>query len=255
MRKFFGCISVLGLLLFGGAFLLSFAQPVRIEAFAQQLLEREVRERAAASLQAAERSRLGRYAQRLAAQHPAATDALRQQALQRLTPIVEAVIAEMRDPGCPCRAALAARLDLAPDVSLAHWLQGGSERLSGFVRAKYVEVAAALLHEFRIFTAANALMFALLGLAVVLRRQARAQLLPTALLLLATTVIVAYLYLFQQNWLHTLVFGAYVGGFYFVYLGVAGALLADLLFNRARGNTGIVNAVAALFGGAGVAAC
>jgi hypothetical protein len=250
MRIIFAVVSVLGTLLFGAAYTTSFVSPARIESMAQSLLQREVEARVGQSLQALERSRIGEFAQRLAEQHPEQAEAVRRQLRERLVPYVEAVVAEMRDPNCPCRKQLAAAVGLEPGGRLIELLHSGGERLTAFIRAKYTEVAGALLREFRIFTGANALMFALLGVAVFIRR-ARMHVVPTAVLLLGATFIVGGLYLFAQNWLHTIVFGDYVGGAYFVYLAMASALLADLLWNRGRVNARIVST----FGGGAAAPC
>lgn len=234
MRVVIGIIGVLGTLLFGAAFALSFIDPLRVEHVAQELLRREVEARTTESLQAFERTRIGQFAQRLAASHAESAEAVRQQLQQRLTPLVQAVVAEMRDPDCPCRHVLIESVGSAAGGKLGELLQGSAERLTAFIRTKYVEVAGALLREFRLFTGANAVMFALLLLVLVVKRDARAQLLPVVAVLLGTVVIVGYLYLFQQNWLHTIVFGDYVGWAYLLYLALVAGLLADLLFNRAR---------------------
>ena len=97
-----------------------------------------------------------------------------------------------------------------------------------------METAAHLTREFRIFTATNALVFGLLILAVLLKRQAGLLLLPSAIVLLVAASITAYLYLFNQNWLHTLVFSDYVGFAYVGYLAVVFAFLCDIIFNRGR---------------------
>ena len=245
MRIAIGIIGAAGTLLFGLVFVASFVQPARIEGYAQELLRREVEARTAESLTALERTRIGQFAARLAEQHPEQAESLRRQMRERLIPFVEAVVAEMRDPDCPCRQKLAAMLDVDAGTGLVDLLQAGGEKLTALVRTKYLETAAALLREFRIFTGANALMFALLGLALFVRRSARVQLLPAAAVLLGATIVVGGLYLFGQNWLHTIVFGDYVGFYYFLYLAIVGALLADLLVNRGR----VSARLAASFGG------
>lgn len=255
MRIVVGIISALGTLVFGFLFAVSFAQPARIEGYAQALLRQEVEARTAESLQAIERTRIGQFAQRLAERHPEQAEAVRRQMRERLVPLVEAVVAEMRDPDCPCRQKLATSVGLESGTRLLDLLQSGGERLTAFIRTKYAEVAGALLREFRIFTGANALMFLLLGAVLIVHRRVRAQLLPAAAVLLLATAVVAWLYLFEQNWLHTIVFGDYVGWAYFVYLGIVGALIGDLLFRRGRGSAGVAGAISGIFGGGSIAPC
>ena len=72
----------------------------------------------------------------------------------------------------------------------------------------------------------------------------------SAWMLLAAASITAYLYLFNQNWLHTLLFSDYVGLAYLGYLGAAFALLSDIIFNRARITTEILNFILNALGSA-----
>ena len=69
---------------------------------------------------------------------------------------------------------------------------------------------------------------------MVLRPRASWHLLPAAVVLVLAAGVTAYLYLFNQNWLHTVVFSDYVGWAYFAYLGVAAGLLGDVVLNRGR---------------------
>ena len=45
------------------------------------------------------------------------------------------------------------------------------------------------------------------------------------------------IYLLNQDWLHAVVYSDYVGFAYLGYLALASALLADVVFNRARATT------------------
>jgi hypothetical protein len=66
-----------------------------------------------------------------------------------------------------------------------------------------------------------------------LRKRAGLQLVLPTVVLLGAAGLAGYLYLFNQDWLHTIIFSEYVGLGYFVYLALAVALLTDVLFNRA----------------------
>jgi hypothetical protein len=106
------------------------------------------------------------------------------------------------------------------------------------------------MREFRIFTASNAIAFALLVAITLIRRAATLQLFLVALVVVGAVMVTGGLYLFNQNWLHTIVFGDYVGMAYAAYLAGVTLLFADVVFNRARVTTEIVNIVLEAIGSA-----
>ena len=143
------------------------------------------------------------------------------------------VIAEMQNLDCECRKKIETNIRSGFEWRIAN-ASAVQERLTALIRSRYMETANQINREFRIFTGTNAVVFALLLIVVLVKRQAGLHLLPSAVVLLAAASITAYLYVFKQNWLHTLVFSDYVGLAYIAYLGATFALLCDIIFNRAR---------------------
>ena len=252
MRIAIAWIAALGLLLSGGGLLASYANPVLVESLARELIKQEVQQRVGEKLAALDDSAVRQLAARFAEQHAAEIEAIRHRLRPRLAALIDSVAIEMRDPACPCRKIVFGENTAQLHGRLSELLQQ-NERLTGLIRSQYLDVAAALTREWRIFCAANASMFLLLGLCL-LRRAARLPLLLPAAVLLATTVLVGFFYLFRQDWLHTIVFGDYVGLGYFVYLGLVGGFLADILLNRARLGTRLVDLLLQLIGSAASAA-
>jgi hypothetical protein len=85
-----------------------------------------------------------------------------------------------------------------------------------------------------LFAGSNALLFlAVVAMAALRGRWARPLLIPTALLLVST-LLCSYFYLFQQNWFCSIVFNDYVGWSYLAYVGVVFATLLDVALNKAR---------------------
>lgn len=115
------------------------------------------------------------------------------------------------------------------------------ERLVVLVEHTYASVTRNLMREFRVFTGSNAVAFALLGFVTLMRRKANLQLALPAFVLVGAVVLTGSLYLFNQNWLHTIVFGEYVRLAYTGYLASVALLLADVVFNRARVTTRMIN--------------
>lgn len=153
---------------------------------------------------------------------------------------IAAVIAEMRNLDCECRKKIENYFRDGFESRIV-WASRAQEHLTSFIRTKYMETAEKLTREFRIFTGTNAVIFALLGIAAFFKRGAAPHLVPSALVLVAAGTITGYLYLFNQNWLQTILFSSYVGYMYVVYLSVVFAFLCDVWFNRARVTTQLLS--------------
>ncbi len=249
MRAFVAILSVFGVLLFGSAFVASYVNPPYVESIGREVVRIEVERRVNEKLETLDDSRLGKLAARLSGRNAAEIDVIRQQLVAGVPAKIAAVVAQMRDPNCPCRTFIESAITegFRDRLSL---LARMNTRLTHLIRTRYMEAVASLMREFRIFTGANALVFALLGLTVMLRKRATYQLALPAIILVGAAAIVGYLYLFQQDWLHTIVFNDYVGLGYFAWLGVAVACLADIVLNRGRITTMIVNGVLSAAGAA-----
>lgn len=242
-------IGLLGALVFGGAWITSWIDPLFVESVARELVRAEVEERVETQLDRLDGEALARLASRFSARNSAAIAALERQVAAGVPQKVAAIAAQMLDADCMCRRAIdvATHRGFADRIAdLGHL----NARLAELIRAQYQDVAAALTREFRIFTGANALLFGLLAGIAALRRKAGVQLVAPTLVLLVAAIVVGASYLFAQDWLRTILFGDYVGLAYFAYLGVAVVLLADIAMNRARVTSVLLNGLFSLVGSA-----
>ncbi|MCD9098829.1 hypothetical protein LU699_12505 [Luteimonas fraxinea] len=234
MRRMLLIVSAVGVLLFGSLLVVSLAKPEWIEASARTLLRAEIERRVGAEIAFAQDGRIAGAAHRALAQWPSErTSAV-------LPTLVATALAEMRDGDCACRAGIGRRVQDVAGERLGK-LSTGSGHLKQSVRAAYVDTAGKLHRELRIFAGSNTGVFLLLGV-VVWWRDARSVLLP-ALVLIGGAALTGGLYLFGQNWLHTIVFDSYVGYGYIVWLGLAVGFLADIAFNRGRVTQCITNGI------------
>ena len=155
---------------------------------------------------------------------------------------VSSTVDAMADPACACRAGLRDQAHVGIDARRER-LADGEARLEALVRIAYTHTAAQLQREIRIFAGTNALVFLALGV-IAWRKQAVAlHLLVPAVVLLGSVGVSAAFYLFNQDWVRTVIFNDYVGYGYAVWLGILLALLTDILANRARVTTRILNTV------------
>lgn len=242
-------IAAIGFVVFGTVFALSYASQSFVETVGKEVIRLEVQRQVAEKVEALEGSRLAGLAERLSGRNAEELATARRQLAEGLPAKVAETVARMRSLDCECRRAIERRMTGLLEGRVAT-LANLNERLALLIRTKYMETAERLTREFRIFSGANAMVFGILGAVTLLRRKANLQLVLPTLVLLGAAGLTAYFYLFQQDWLHTILFSEYIGLGYFAYLSLAGALLADIAFNRARITTAIVNAAGNVVGAA-----
>jgi len=247
--------SLAGTLLFGAAFVLSWLHPIWIERMASTAVRFEVERKTGERVDALTGAPIVGLAQRALGRTDADIERTRAAIRREVPAHVARVAAAMLDPDCVCRARLASATEAGRHQHLLSLSQLRA-RLASLIESAYADVQVKLLREFRIFTASNAAALAMLGAVALVRRKAGLQLMLPAAALAGGVVVTAGLYLFAQDWLHTILFNDYVGLAYAGWLGVVVLLLADILGNRARVCTRMVNGVLQMAGaGAAAVAC
>jgi hypothetical protein len=240
MRSLVLLISVVGTLILGTAFVLSYTNPGFVESVARDLIRMQVESRVTTKIEELDGSRLASIAERLSGQNGQELAKAKQELNERLPSKIAETIAEMRKLDCECRKTIETQMTEILGSRIAD-LSRINERLELLIRSKYMETTEALTREFRIFTGANTAVFILLAVTTLVRKRANLQLALPALVLIGVACIVAFFYVFKQDWLHTIIFSNYVGLGYFAYLSLAIALIADIAFNRARLTTKALN--------------
>ncbi len=120
-------------------------------------------------------------------------------------------------------------------------LQSANDALMDFMKSKYMEVVGKLTQDLRIFTGANLAIFVALLLLSFVKPQAIAHLFLPGILLVISTLVCSYFYLFEQNWFFTIIYNDYVGFGYVAYVTALFVVLSDILFNKAQVTTEIIN--------------
>lgn len=240
------CLGLIGSVIFIGAFAASWVTPHFISKTAREVIRYRVAQEMNEKIDALGAEFLVEKAKILTKDKADEIERIKLLVKAKVPELVAVIANQMRDPDCPCR-----KWTPEPfrNFLLAMMADAGQaqERLAGLIKSKYLEVETKITREFRIFTGTNAVAFILLVLAVLVRPMAQIQLLPSAVILFAATVLCSYFYLFNQNWLHTIVFSDYVGFAYAAYLAVVFALLWDILRNNARVTEIVLNAILAPF--------
>jgi hypothetical protein len=118
------------------------------------------------------------------------------------------------------------------------------------MKIKYMEVASELKRDIRIFSGSNLAIFILLVVVSFLKPAAMAHLFLPGMLLMTSTLICSFFYIFEQNWLMTIIYNDYLGFGYLGYVGVLFLFLCDIVFNSARITTQIINTILQAIGSA-----
>lgn len=249
--------GLLGAALFGFTFFLTFHTPAWVESFAAGYIEREVATRVDRKIDSVQppagEGALSRMAAHVYARNEADIERYRELLRRNAHQRMGAAIATIRDPDCDCRTLWAERIRQGTTMQI-HALERANERITALIHSTYVEVVADLKRDIRIFSGSSAAMFLLLVAAAFLKPGATMQLFVPCLLLVISTLACAYFYVFKQNWLMTIIHGDYVGLAYVAYLALVFGFLCDIVLNRGRITSRIVNAVLNAIGSAASAA-
>jgi len=253
MRIILRIIGLIGVLIFGTSFYFTYGVPGGVEEvakdFIKERIEEETREKIDSLSFAASESTLGKLALKMMKGREQEIEELKIKLQEKAYEQSAAVIAEMRDLSCECRIKYAQRLKENMELRISN-LEAMNEKIMGFMKSKYMEVVNKLTQELRIFTGSNLAMFFLLLLASFLKPKAVIQLFIPGLLLATSTVICSYFYLFEQNWFFTIIYSDFLGFWYLAYVGGLFLWFCDIIFNRARVTTQVMNMVLNAIGSA-----
>ncbi len=241
-----GLICVSGAAIFIFFLALTFHTPEWVEKFATDFIVEEVTERVDTAIDSVQPptgdSTLSRIASAIYAKNEDKIEAYREDLRQEVHEQMADAIAEVRDLDCDCRDKWAQWLKEGTHTEI-RLLQRANRGITDFIQSTYAKVVADLKRDIRIFTSANALVFLMILSVVIWKPHAALQLFIPGILAITATLICSYFYIFQQNWLLTIIYNDYLGYTYLGYLAIVFGLLCDIVLNRARVTTEIVNAV------------
>ena len=239
-------IGIIGAAIFITFFAFTYSFPGWVETFAADYIESEAQERIDASIDAIRppesESALARLAQSMYEKNEAQIEQNKTNLKNKVHEQWAAALAAIRDLDCECREKWEDWFESGFNTNIA-LLQAANEQISNFIHSAYMDVATELKQDVRIFTASNAAVFILLLLVSFLKPQAMTHLFLPGVLLAVSTLICSYFYIFEQNWLLTIIHSSYLGFAYLTWLGVVFLFLCDIVFNRGRVTTKILNAI------------
>lgn len=243
-----------GVVLFLPLFVFTFADPQLIENSGKSFVEWKLKDEAGKrikSIRLPEKKGfekfLGEKAEKLREETEEKLEKIRNQLKADLPAIIAAKVAKMRNLDCECRMQWEQRIRNSMHLQVAS-LEAAKSKLIDFSQAKYMEIVEKLTLDVRIFLSVNATIFIFLFLVSFLKPQAINHLFLPGVLMLVSTAICSYFYVFEQNWLYTILYNDYTGYSYIGYLLAVFSILCDIAFNKARVTTEIVNGILSAIG-------
>ena len=152
------------------------------------------------------------------------------------------VMAKMLDLNCSCRQKYKGVFHDLITTKITN-LKTATKTLEAFMTQKYIYVVNNIIKDFRIFLGSSFVVLLIMLFLLFSKPQVGIQVNMLAGLMLLSTVISSYFYIFKQNWFYTIIYNDFVGFSYLVYLGIIFLFLCDIIFNKARITTEVVNVI------------
>lgn len=246
-------VGAAGAVLFSFFFALTYHTPRWVEDFAAGYIESRLMEKLDAVVDGlgppAGDGAISRYAAELYRQNEAKISGYQEMLKGNIREQLAICIPQIRAMSDELRAMLESWVRGGAALSIGQ-LQLDNSRLVPLIQSGYLAVVADLTHDIRIFAASNAIAFLLLLLVSFLRPEFLRELFVPGVLLAISTLACAYLYVFEQDWLMTIVQGSYLGMAYAAWLGVAFLFLCDVWLNQARVTARVLETLATAVGAA-----
>ena len=242
-------LGIVGFVLFGALFAITFVSSKAIEksakGFVKLQIEKEVREKQVAISKSDVASKAKNLAEKLGLE----TDKIQKDLANDLPEKIASVIASMCGYDCERKKALtqsitAGYLDRLKNIEIAQ------DTLSDIIKGKYIEIVGNLKFDLRIFLGSNFMMFLILLVVSFSKPKAITHLFVPGLLLTLATILSSSIYIFGQDWFYTILYNDYMGFGYLAYLAVIFGFLVDVALNKARVTTEVINGIANALGSA-----
>jgi hypothetical protein len=237
-------LCLAGVLVFGGMLLYLQSLPRDFEGRAQTFIIDEIDEALAPDSAMSKLAQLGSGDLALSSDR---VEALRENLAASTRNFITLVVEAFCTQDCRAREILETEM-LKAHESIQSRLKPGFDALRGMVEAKYHAVFDELRRDITIFLGANLIVLGISLILALVRGRAARHLAPISIVMTLATLLMAYWYVFGQNWILTIIYSDYFGWSYLVFLAIVCLLLADIGLNRARVISEILNRISDALG-------
>lgn len=236
-------IGLFGIILFGILFSMTYLSPEKVEDsakdFVKYQIEKEVREKQKAVAE----SSVAKAALNIAGKLGLEKDQIQANLDNDLPGKIASIIASMCGYDCEKKQALAQSI-ASGYIERMQNIKIAESTLNDIVKGKYLEIVSNLKLDLRVFLGSNLAMFLLLIAVSFAKPEAVKHLFFPGLLLVVATILSSSIYIFGQDWFYTILYNDYMGFGYLAYIAVIFGVLLDIVFNRAKVTTKMINGIA-----------
>jgi hypothetical protein len=247
LNKSIKIIITFFVILYGALFVLTFLSPHTIEKEAQSFIAKKISERTHERIDKIGsgkifKSKLMLLAKKKMKKEKAKLLAFKIMLHEKADEKLAKVMTKMSDKDSACRKKHQKFFHGILTIGIKLF-SNGIKKIEQFMSQSYMLVMQKVLDDFKIFIGSNFFVLALLLLLLHIKPLSTKSLEILAGLMLVSTLISSYFYIFNQNWFFTLIFDSYVGFGYLVYLGILFGFLVDIGLNKARVTTNLFNGI------------
>ena len=247
INKSIKLITTLLIILYGSLFLLTFLSPHTIEKEAQSFIAKKVSERTHEHIDKIGsgnifKSKLMVLAKKQMQKEKEKLLTYKIMLHEKADEKIASVISKMAKKDCECRKKHQKFIHgvLTDAVKIT---SNGIKKIEQFMSQSYMDIMQKVLDDFKIFAGSNFFVLVLILLLLHYKPLSTRTLEVLAGLMIVSSLIASYFYLFNQNWFFTLIFDDYVGFWYLLYLGILFGFLVDIGLNKARVTTNLLNGI------------
>ena len=244
---------VLGTLIYGVAFVYSFTSPQSIEKNARGFIKEQVAKKTYEKIDNIgskyKENRLVKLSAKIFKKKKEQLSLYKESLKLKIDEKLANVMAKMLDLNCECRQKYKGIFHNFITTKITD-LKTATKKLETFMTQKYMYVVENIIKDFRIFLGSSFIVLLIMLLLLFTKPQVSIQVNMLAGLMLVSTLVSSYLYIFKQNWFYTIIYNDFLGFAYLMYLGIIFLFLCDIIFNKARITTEIVNMILNAIGSA-----
>jgi GH24 family phage-related lysozyme (muramidase) len=242
MKILLRIIGILGLVLFGLLFGSTYGVPESVEESAKGFVKKQIEDEIREKYQNSRASTLTKKALKIANDLGYEENKMREDIKKKLPEKIAEVIASLCGYDCERKKTLTKSITAGYMEQIAN-IQVAQQQLGQIIKGKYMKIVGNLRMDLRIFSGSNATMFLILLLISLLKPKAVAHLFLPGIFLVISTITASTIYIFGQDWFYTIIYNDYMGFGYLVYIFAIFGFLMDIVFNRARITTEIINGI------------